>query len=167
MWSLAVMNTELLIQWNHFNDGGGGGSAWQFGQILPMFLVVLPLVNMIKAFITYRLQKRPHRRRVHKKHAPSRGPHTHSSRSGLFDDARTYPMGGMGGMGGGFGGFGGGLGGGFGDRFGPNMWSNGNPAGNMPTARISEHSIHSEIPRPNSRASNSRTSTSEYSSDSS
>lgn len=49
MWALAVMNTELLINWNKFEDGDGGSSAWQFGQVLPMFLVILPLINMIKA----------------------------------------------------------------------------------------------------------------------
>ncbi|KDQ58160.1 hypothetical protein JAAARDRAFT_34971 [Jaapia argillacea MUCL 33604] len=48
-WAIAVSNTELLIRWNHFN-APGGPSSWQFGQILPMLLVVLPFVSTIKAY---------------------------------------------------------------------------------------------------------------------
>lgn len=33
LWSLAVMNTELLISWNHFDRSGGTQSPWQFGQV--------------------------------------------------------------------------------------------------------------------------------------
>jgi hypothetical protein len=60
-----VLNTELLIRWNQSPEQHGG--SWQFGQvrttlpdlqdhlerllqILPMFLILLPLVNMISAF---------------------------------------------------------------------------------------------------------------------
>ncbi|KAJ7191331.1 hypothetical protein GGX14DRAFT_600848 [Mycena pura] len=50
LWALAVMNTELLIQWNNFAPSDDSHSSWQFGQVLPMFLVVLPLVNLINAF---------------------------------------------------------------------------------------------------------------------
>ncbi|KAJ7233728.1 hypothetical protein B0H12DRAFT_1239251 [Mycena haematopus] len=49
LWGMAVMNTELLIRWNHFPPSDGQ-SLWQFGQVLPMFLVVLPLANLITAF---------------------------------------------------------------------------------------------------------------------
>ena len=36
LWGLAVMNTELLIQWNNFGDSGE--SQWQFGQVrFPLF----------------------------------------------------------------------------------------------------------------------------------
>ncbi|KAJ7118140.1 hypothetical protein C8R44DRAFT_982867 [Mycena epipterygia] len=56
LWGLTVMNTELLIRWNHFNPSGGAQSSWQFGQVLPMFLVVLPLVNLVNAFLDFGLR---------------------------------------------------------------------------------------------------------------
>ncbi|KAJ7054544.1 hypothetical protein C8F01DRAFT_1259386 [Mycena amicta] len=64
LWALVVMNTELLILWN---GGGGGsgvgasgsGSGWGFGQILPMFLVLLPLANVVDAFREYGLRALP------------------------------------------------------------------------------------------------------------
>lgn len=33
LWALAVMNTELLIRWNHFAVSDGSQSQWQFGQV--------------------------------------------------------------------------------------------------------------------------------------
>ncbi|KAJ7633786.1 hypothetical protein DFH06DRAFT_1221673 [Mycena polygramma] len=51
LWALAVMNTELLIRWNHFAVSDDSQSPWQFGQILPMFLVVLPLISLVNAFM--------------------------------------------------------------------------------------------------------------------
>ncbi|KAJ7087960.1 hypothetical protein B0H15DRAFT_294670 [Mycena belliarum] len=57
LWSLTVMNTELLIRWNGFAPSSAQ-SSWQFGQVLPMFLVVLPLANLINAFRDFGL--RPH-----------------------------------------------------------------------------------------------------------
>ncbi|KAJ6549847.1 hypothetical protein B0H19DRAFT_951909, partial [Mycena capillaripes] len=51
LWALAVMNTELLIRWNHFAVSDDSQSQWQFGQILPMFLVVLPLISLVNAFM--------------------------------------------------------------------------------------------------------------------
>lgn len=34
LWALAVMNTELLIRWNHFEQTPiSSQSAWQFGQV--------------------------------------------------------------------------------------------------------------------------------------
>ncbi|KAJ7826293.1 hypothetical protein B0H14DRAFT_2817521 [Mycena olivaceomarginata] len=59
LWGLTVMNTELLISLNHFAPSDGGHSSWQFGQVLPMFLVVLPLANLITAFRDYGLRKNP------------------------------------------------------------------------------------------------------------
>jgi len=56
LWALAVMNTELLIRWNHFERPSSPQSAWQFGQVLPMFLVVLPAINMINAFKEFGLK---------------------------------------------------------------------------------------------------------------
>ncbi|KAJ7907601.1 hypothetical protein B0H13DRAFT_2332196 [Mycena leptocephala] len=50
LWGLAVMNTELLIWWNHFAPSDDSHSQWQFGQILPMFLVVLPLISVFNTF---------------------------------------------------------------------------------------------------------------------
>ncbi|KAJ6505204.1 hypothetical protein C8R45DRAFT_972006 [Mycena sanguinolenta] len=58
LWGLAVMNTELLIFWNHFPPSNGQ-SLWQFGQVLPMFLVVLPLANLITAFRDFGLRPLP------------------------------------------------------------------------------------------------------------
>ncbi|KDR66880.1 hypothetical protein GALMADRAFT_1135211 [Galerina marginata CBS 339.88] len=56
-WALVVTNTELLIRWNHFNTSTSGASPpWQFGQILPMFLVVLPLVNVVNTFQEFGLR---------------------------------------------------------------------------------------------------------------
>jgi len=49
-WSLTVLNTELLIKWNCFAPANRTQSFWQYGQILPVFVVVLPVLNMIKAF---------------------------------------------------------------------------------------------------------------------
>lgn len=64
-WGFFVLNTELVIRWNKPADGDDG-ATWQFGQvrsitqyvglhsdslkILPMFLTLLPLINMINAF---------------------------------------------------------------------------------------------------------------------
>ncbi|KAJ7613166.1 hypothetical protein FB45DRAFT_273496 [Roridomyces roridus] len=48
VWSVAVMHVELLIRWNHFAPIGQ--SQWQFGQILPMFLVIIPFLSLIDAF---------------------------------------------------------------------------------------------------------------------
>jgi len=56
LWALAVMNTELLIRWNHFELPNSPQSPWQFGQVLPMFLVVLPCINMISAFNEFGLK---------------------------------------------------------------------------------------------------------------
>ncbi|KAJ7926987.1 hypothetical protein B0H13DRAFT_2265716 [Mycena leptocephala] len=59
LWGLTVMNTELLIRWNHIAPEGGQASSWQFGQVLPMFLVVLPLSNLVTAFRDYGLRPLP------------------------------------------------------------------------------------------------------------
>ncbi|KAF7293808.1 hypothetical protein HMN09_01176600 [Mycena chlorophos] len=48
LWALAVMNTELLIRWSGFAPSDS--SSWQFGQVLPMFLLVQPLTDLINAF---------------------------------------------------------------------------------------------------------------------
>ncbi|PVF99844.1 hypothetical protein CPB86DRAFT_872278 [Serendipita vermifera] len=50
LWSLSVMNTELLIVWSHFESADDSRSSWQFGQLLPLFLVVIPFVNMVSCF---------------------------------------------------------------------------------------------------------------------
>ncbi|KAJ7799136.1 hypothetical protein B0H14DRAFT_2904250 [Mycena olivaceomarginata] len=48
-WAFLVLNTELTIRWYRpiRNDLV---SDWQFGQILPVFLTLLPFINMISAF---------------------------------------------------------------------------------------------------------------------
>ncbi|KAJ7763674.1 hypothetical protein DFH07DRAFT_812734 [Mycena maculata] len=48
VWSLTVMNIELLILWNHFAPSNS--RSWQFGQVLPMFLIIVPLVSLFHAF---------------------------------------------------------------------------------------------------------------------
>lgn len=55
LWVFFVLNTELLIRWNHFAVADGG-SPWGFGQILPMFLTILPCVNAINAFREFRFR---------------------------------------------------------------------------------------------------------------
>jgi len=50
LWSLAVMNTELLIKWSHFMPPDGAASIWQFGQIFPLFIVILPLATVAKTY---------------------------------------------------------------------------------------------------------------------
>ncbi|KAJ7892369.1 hypothetical protein B0H13DRAFT_2340163 [Mycena leptocephala] len=40
VWSLTVMHIELLIRWNNFAPLDG--RPWQFGQVLLLFLIVLP-----------------------------------------------------------------------------------------------------------------------------
>ncbi|KAJ7891341.1 hypothetical protein B0H14DRAFT_3428647 [Mycena olivaceomarginata] len=59
LWSLSVMNTELLIRWNHFAPSDDPQSTWQFGQVLPMFLVVPPLINMVNAFREHQFRMLP------------------------------------------------------------------------------------------------------------
>ncbi|KAJ7503998.1 hypothetical protein B0H11DRAFT_1710397, partial [Mycena galericulata] len=48
-WIFFVINTELVIHRNQPTQADSGPS-WRFGQISPMFLTVLPLINMIGAF---------------------------------------------------------------------------------------------------------------------
>ncbi|KAJ6542537.1 hypothetical protein DFH09DRAFT_1173928 [Mycena vulgaris] len=55
LWGLTVMNTELLIRRNNF-EPSHNQSSWQFGQVLPMFLVVLPLTNLVNAFRDFGLR---------------------------------------------------------------------------------------------------------------
>ncbi|KAJ7636655.1 hypothetical protein FB45DRAFT_907027 [Roridomyces roridus] len=57
LWGLTVMNTELLIQENRFQHVDG--SSWQFGQVLPMFLVILPMCNLYNAFRDFGLRPQP------------------------------------------------------------------------------------------------------------
>ncbi len=120
-------------------------------QVLPMFLIVLPLVNLVKAFKEYKLHRRTHRRKVHRngkkraqkarqQHAnggasPQGFGHTgsfpSSRRSGAGHSPFSFPGGGT-------------------DPL-AELFSNGfpfqqsqNPRGNMDGARISVHSIHSQ-----------------------
>ncbi|KAJ7731815.1 hypothetical protein DFH07DRAFT_150502 [Mycena maculata] len=58
LWGLTVMNTELLIRWNRFNPSGAQ-SSWQFGQVLPMFLTLLPFCNLVNAFRDFGLRPLP------------------------------------------------------------------------------------------------------------
>ncbi|KAF9466923.1 hypothetical protein BDZ94DRAFT_1305793 [Collybia nuda] len=59
LWAICVMNTELLIRWNRFEASDASTSEWQFGQVLPMFLITLPLVNVIGAFREFGIRPFP------------------------------------------------------------------------------------------------------------
>ncbi|KAJ7771513.1 hypothetical protein B0H16DRAFT_186704 [Mycena metata] len=48
-WAFLVLNTELVVRW-YQPIQKDSVSNWQFGQILPMFLTLPPLINMISAF---------------------------------------------------------------------------------------------------------------------
>ncbi|KAF7355822.1 hypothetical protein MVEN_00910400 [Mycena venus] len=49
IWAFLVLNTELTIRWYRPTQNDAV-TNWQFGQMLPMFLTLLPLINMISAF---------------------------------------------------------------------------------------------------------------------
>ncbi|KAF7366131.1 hypothetical protein MVEN_00489900 [Mycena venus] len=49
IWAFLVLNIELIIR-SYQPTQDDSASNWQFGQILPMFLALLPLINMISAF---------------------------------------------------------------------------------------------------------------------
>jgi len=166
IWSLAVMNTELLIRWNKFTPSDQ--SQWQFGQVLPMFLIVLPLVNLVKAFREYKLHRRTHRRRVHrngKKRAEKKarqeangsasshpfgrtGAFAGARRSGAGQSPFSFPGGGMDPLA---------------DLFGSGFpfQQSSDPRGNLENARISAHSIHSQNSADSSKSSNSDSSDSD------
>lgn len=74
---LAIVNTELLIKKNKFAPDNGLRAQWAFGQVMlpsyaflvngtdtfgtqviPVFLIVHPLVNVLKAFKKYGLRSR-------------------------------------------------------------------------------------------------------------
>ncbi|KAF8126850.1 hypothetical protein K438DRAFT_2001193 [Mycena galopus ATCC 62051] len=59
LWSLSVMNTELLIRWTHFAPSDDSQSQSQFGQVLPMFLALPPLISMVNAFREHGLRLLP------------------------------------------------------------------------------------------------------------
>ncbi|KAJ7145177.1 hypothetical protein C8R43DRAFT_1130235 [Mycena crocata] len=59
LWSLAVMNTELLIRWNHFMESDENHSPWQFGQVLLMLLVLPSLASFLSTFMENGLRKLP------------------------------------------------------------------------------------------------------------
>jgi len=44
IWGMLVAHTELLIRWSHFQSGP---NDWGFGQIFPMFLILLPLLDFL------------------------------------------------------------------------------------------------------------------------
>ncbi|KAJ6508096.1 hypothetical protein DFH09DRAFT_1199344 [Mycena vulgaris] len=55
-WAFFVLNTELVIRWNRPPSQATSGTNWQFGQILPLFLAFLPLINMINTFNRFGLK---------------------------------------------------------------------------------------------------------------
>jgi len=48
IWGLIVASTELLIKWNRFRISESESAIMQFGQILPLFLILIPLVSLVK-----------------------------------------------------------------------------------------------------------------------
>ncbi|EPQ51727.1 hypothetical protein GLOTRDRAFT_117755 [Gloeophyllum trabeum ATCC 11539] len=72
--ALAILNTELLRAWNHpQSDSGSSEGSWGFGQILPLFLTVLPAWNACKAFKKHGLgEKRKDSRKVRVKASSSK-----------------------------------------------------------------------------------------------
>jgi len=57
VWSLGIMNTELLIQHNRCESLGKSELAWGFGQVLPMISVIQPLTSVVTTFKTFGLRK--------------------------------------------------------------------------------------------------------------
>ncbi|KAJ7221286.1 hypothetical protein GGX14DRAFT_558784 [Mycena pura] len=52
IWVFFMVNTELVIH-RYQPTQEVSVPNWQFGQILPMFLTILPITNMVSAFITF------------------------------------------------------------------------------------------------------------------
>ncbi|KAJ6452299.1 hypothetical protein C8R45DRAFT_86474 [Mycena sanguinolenta] len=48
-WIFFVLNTELVIRWNQ-PTSANLGPTWEFGQILPVLLTLLPFISMGNAF---------------------------------------------------------------------------------------------------------------------
>ncbi|EGN97384.1 hypothetical protein SERLA73DRAFT_153796 [Serpula lacrymans var. lacrymans S7.3] len=83
--ALCILNTELLRHYNHI---GPEDESWAFGQILPMFLTLLPLVNTVRAFKEYGFgTKHNHKERIV---GPST-PHVLRTTSGRSSDLHTQP----------------------------------------------------------------------------
>ncbi|KZT24781.1 hypothetical protein NEOLEDRAFT_1093604 [Neolentinus lepideus HHB14362 ss-1] len=72
--SLAILNTELLRYYNNpQSDSGSSEGSWGFGQILPLFLTVLPAWSTILAFKKHGLgEKKKEGRKVRVKTARQR-----------------------------------------------------------------------------------------------
>lgn len=140
-----------------------------------MFLIVLPLVNLVKAFKEYKLHRRTHRRKVHrngKQRAQRAARHGRGDASSPgFGHAGGFPGSRRAGAGPSPFSFGGsGLGG-----MDPlaDLFSRGfpfdnsqNPRGNLQGARISVHSIHSQHAGDQEKSSDDNASDSDSSSDS-
>lgn len=74
LWAVTVMNTELLILWNHLKQDPSAQTPWQFGQVcmralldpsltskfqvLPMFLLIQPFLSLVSTFTKYKLSPR-------------------------------------------------------------------------------------------------------------
>ncbi|TFK46503.1 hypothetical protein OE88DRAFT_896385 [Heliocybe sulcata] len=91
---LAILNTELLRHLNHPNDSAASEGSWGFGQILPLFLTVLPAWSTFLAFRKHGLgEKKKEGRRVRVK-AAGRRPQVRRQASSR---ASNNPFGGGGG----------------------------------------------------------------------
>ncbi|KAF7361202.1 hypothetical protein MSAN_01152300 [Mycena sanguinolenta] len=55
-WTFFVLNTELVIHWNH-RTSADSGPNWGFGQILPVLLTLLPFINMTNAFKDFGMRR--------------------------------------------------------------------------------------------------------------
>jgi hypothetical protein len=86
--ALAIVNTELLRLYNHPQPDD---SEWSFGQILPMFFIVLPLKRTIQAFWSYGLGRRPRTATERGNRIRLRPKTTVDVRAGSLSDSNSLP----------------------------------------------------------------------------
>lgn len=57
LWIAGAVNSELLIKRSNFATDPDARSEWQFGQVLPMLLVIIPLVGMLESFREHKFRR--------------------------------------------------------------------------------------------------------------
>ncbi|KAF7361184.1 hypothetical protein MSAN_01150300 [Mycena sanguinolenta] len=55
-WIFFVLNTELVIRWNQ-PTSANSGPTWEFGQILPLLLTLLPFISTGNAFREFGMRR--------------------------------------------------------------------------------------------------------------
>ncbi|KAH8825188.1 hypothetical protein DL96DRAFT_1712209 [Flagelloscypha sp. PMI_526] len=76
---IGITNTELVIRYNVTTEDNNGSESWTFGQILPLFLTVLPIWSLVNSFKTHKLGAK--RRRRSKKRSRSKAKRRYSDRT--------------------------------------------------------------------------------------